>query len=45
MSFGIATWNKTKARDGLTLMQAADSALYQAKREGRNRALISRIAA
>jgi len=45
MSFGIATWNKTMARDGLTLMQAADSALYQAKREGRNRALISRIAA
>lgn len=45
MSFGIATWATTMARDGSTLMQAADSALYQAKRDGRNRALISRLAA
>lgn len=45
MSFGIATWATNMARDGSTLMQAADSALYQAKRDGRNRALISRLAA
>ncbi|RYF20793.1 MAG: diguanylate cyclase [Oxalobacteraceae bacterium] len=45
MSFGIATWTNDMARDGSTLMQAADNALYQAKREGRNRALISRLAA
>jgi diguanylate cyclase (GGDEF)-like protein len=45
MSFGIATWTKAMARDGSTLIQAADAALYQAKREGRNRATISRIAA
>ena len=45
MSFGIATWTNAMARDGSTLMQAADSALYQAKRDGRNRALISSLAA
>jgi diguanylate cyclase (GGDEF)-like protein len=45
MSFGIATWNDTMARDGSTLIQAADAALYQSKREGRNRASISRLAA
>jgi diguanylate cyclase (GGDEF)-like protein len=45
MSFGIATWSNTMARDGSTLIQAADVALYQSKREGRNRATISLIAA
>lgn len=45
MSFGIATWTNAMARDGSTLMQAADTALYQTKRDGRNRALISRLAA
>ncbi|WP_082449801.1 diguanylate cyclase [Sphingomonas sp. Leaf67] len=45
MSFGIATWSNTMARDGSTLIQAADMALYQSKREGRNRATISLIAA
>lgn len=45
MSFGIATWNDTMARDGTSLIQAADAALYQAKREGRNRATICRLAA
>ena len=45
MSFGIATWSNSMARDGSTLIQAADMALYQSKREGRNRATISLIAA
>lgn len=45
MSFGIATWSKSMAKDGSTLIQAADAALYQAKRDGRNRALISQLAA
>lgn len=45
MSFGIATWSDTMARDGSTLIQAADAALYDAKRGGRNMALISRLAA
>ncbi len=45
MSFGIATWTDTMARDGSTLIQAADMALYQSKREGRNRATISLVAA
>ena len=45
MSFGIATWTDAMARDGSTLVQAADIALYQSKREGRNRATISAIAA
>nr|WP_177200173.1 diguanylate cyclase [Sphingomonas rubra] len=45
MSFGIATWTDAMARDGSTLVQAADVALYQSKREGRNRATISLVAA
>lgn len=45
MSFGIATWTTATAGDGSTLVQAADMALYQSKREGRNRATISLVAA
>ena len=41
MSFGIATWVQDMDRDGSALVRAADTALYQAKRSGRNRALIS----
>ncbi|PTW46260.1 diguanylate cyclase (GGDEF)-like protein [Sphingomonas faeni] len=45
MSFGIATWSDAMDRDGTTLIQAADMALYQSKRDGRNRATISMLAA
>ncbi|MFC3442838.1 diguanylate cyclase [Sphingobium rhizovicinum] len=40
MSFGIATWDDAMARDGSTLLQAADAALYRAKRSGRNRIIL-----
>jgi len=45
MSFGIATWTDIMDREGATLIQAADMALYQSKRDGRNRATISALAA
>ncbi|WP_083672192.1 diguanylate cyclase [Sphingomonas montana] len=45
MSFGIATWSDAMVRDGSALIQAADAALYQSKRDGRNRATISTLAA
>ncbi|WP_241127527.1 sensor domain-containing diguanylate cyclase [Novosphingobium terrae] len=44
MSFGIATWEETMERDGSTLISAADRALYQAKREGRDRVVIDKRA-
>ena len=45
MSFGIADWSQNMDREGAALIQAADAALYQAKRDGRNRAAISLLAA
>jgi PleD family two-component response regulator len=41
MSFGLARLTDDMARDGLTLVHAADEALYRAKREGRNRAVVA----
>lgn len=40
MSFGIATWTPNMDKNGAMLAQIADAALYRAKREGRNRAIV-----
>lgn len=46
MSFGIAVWHPSMGPDRAPLVAAADAALYRAKRDGRNRAVLAeRLAA
>ena len=46
MSFGITEWSKDMGRDNAPLIASADAALYDAKRAGRNRAMLAeRLAA
>lgn len=40
MSFGISQWNPDMERTGSDLLKHADAALYQAKRDGRNRTVM-----
>jgi len=40
MSFGVASWRPGMDREGRAALQAADAALYRAKKEGRNRAVL-----
>ena len=40
MSFGISQWNPDMERTGADLLKHADAALYQAKRDGRNRTVM-----
>lgn len=41
MSFGLAGFAQGSTMEGAALLQAADEALYRAKRDGRNRAVIA----
>ncbi|MGA1800046.1 diguanylate cyclase [Sphingomonas sp. 4RDLI-65] len=41
MSFGIAGWHPDMERDGSTLIQLADNALYRAKRGGRDQVMVA----
>lgn len=46
MSFGVAEWSKDLGRENAPLIASADTALYQAKRGGRNRSILAeRLAA
>lgn len=46
LSFGVSEWSAELGRDNAPLIASADAALYRAKREGRDRAIIAeRLAA
>lgn len=46
LSFGVAEWGAGLGRDNAPLIASADAALYRAKREGRDRAIVAdRLAA
>jgi diguanylate cyclase (GGDEF)-like protein len=43
MSFGIAPWQSGMDREGISLIKSADIALFEAKRQGRNKVVVDKI--